>query len=216
MNNKTIAVFLNDTFLIKIIEDLASNNQEIVDLNIIDELSDLPKYSLIVTDIVTLKKIEGTLNKSQTILCIGEEDLFPRLNNINCDVSFLKVPFKFSELKQRAENIFSTLNAKKNTTKEFRHFSYNNKNRLLKRNKKNLIITEKENEIFNYLINNSKIYTTKEKLLNEIWNYKQNIDTHTLETHMYSLRKKIDTKLDLRNLIVYVEKKGYVINKDFL
>ena len=216
MNNKTIAVFLNDTFLIKVIEELAINNRDFVDISIINELSELPKYSLIVTDIVSFKKIEVNLKKTQTILCIGEDDLFSKISNINCDVSFLKVPFKFSDLKQRAENIFSTLNTKKITTKEFRHFSYDNKNRLLKRNNTNLIITEKENEIFNYLINNSEIFTTKEKLLNKIWNYKKNIDTHTLETHMYSLRKKIDAKLDLRNLIVYVEKKGYVINKDFL
>ena len=55
-----------------------------------------------------------------------------------------------------------------------------------------------------------------EKLLSEIWNYNKEIDTHTLETHMYSLRKKIDEKLQLKDLIIYKEKKGYVINGDFL
>ena len=39
---------------------------------------------------------------------------------------------------------------------------------------------------------------------------------HTLETHMYSLRKKIDDKLQLKDLIIYKEKKGYVLIVNFL
>ena len=87
---------------------------------------------------------------------------------------------------------------------------------MIKRNNKSLRITEKENEIFNFLISQTNKYVSREKLLSEIWNYNREIDTHTLETHMYSLRKKIDKKLELKDLIIYKEKKGYVINGDFL
>ena len=79
-----------------------------------------------------------------------------------------------------------------------------------------LRVTEKENEIFNFLISQKNDYVSRERLLIEIWNYNKEIDTHTLETHVYSLRKKIDEKLQLKDLIIYKEKKGYVINSDFL
>ena len=56
----------------------------------------------------------------------------------------------------------------------------------------------------------------KKDLLEQVWNYSQDIDTHTLETHIYSLRKKIENQLDLQNLINFSEKKGYYLNKEIL
>ena len=87
---------------------------------------------------------------------------------------------------------------------------------MIKCDNKSLRVTEKENEIFNFLISQKNDYVSREQLLSEIWNYNKEIDTHTLETHVYSLRKKIDEKLQLKDLIIYKEKKGYVINSDFL
>ena len=87
---------------------------------------------------------------------------------------------------------------------------------MIQSDNKNLRVTEKENEIFNFLILQNDKYVSREKLLSEIWNYNKEIDTHTLETHMYSLRKKIDDKLQLSDLIIYREKKGYAINRKFL
>ena len=56
----------------------------------------------------------------------------------------------------------------------------------------------------------------KKDLLEQVWNYSQDIDTHTLETHIYVLRKKIENQLDLQNLINFREKKGYYLNKEIL
>ena len=53
-------------------------------------------------------------------------------------------------------------------------------------------------------------------LLKKVWSYDDKIDTHTLETHIYSLRKKIDKILLLRNLIIFEENKGYFLNKKIL
>ena len=59
-------------------------------------------------------------------------------------------------------------------------------------------------------------YISKKVLLKEIWSYSDEIDTHTLETHIYSLRKKIAKNSTLKNLINFEEKKGYFLNKDLL
>ena len=216
MNNITIAILLSDIFLTKIFEEILKNHQDEFDFEIISNDRDISKYNVLITDAINLSKLKDNLSDKQKILCFGEKSNLFNLMHENSEISFLKVPFKFSELKERAENLFSSLNLSKSKTKQFKNFSYDNQNRLIKRNNKSLRITEKENEIFNFLILQTDNYVSREKLLSEIWNYDKDIDTHTLETHMYSLRKKIEEKLELKDLIIYREKKGYVINGDFL
>ena len=204
MNNITIAILLGDIVLTKIFEEISKSHK------------DHFKFKIIITDVINLRKLKDRLSSNYKILCIGEKNNFTNTVNENSEISFLRVPFKFSELKDRADNLFSSLKSEKNKIRQFKDFNYDNQNRLIKRNNKSLRVTEKENEIFNFLISQTNDYVSREKLLSEIWNYNKEIDTHTLETHMYSLRKKIDEKLQLKDLIIYKEKKGYVINGDFL
>ena len=71
-----------------------------------------------------------------------------------------------------------------------------------------------------YLLDHLKKYLWDNNLLKillkEIWSYSEGIDTHTLETHIYSLRKKIADNLTLKNLINFEEKKGYFLDKNIL
>ena len=76
--------------------------------------------------------------------------------------------------------------------------------------------TEKESQIFLCLINNARHSLKKRELLDLIWNYGEGIDTHTLETHIYSLRKKIDKGLNVKNAIRFEENKGYSLSKFLL
>ena len=216
MNNINIAILLSDVILIRIFEEIIKNYHDELKFEIIRNDDEISDYDVFITDGVNLRKLKDHTNDNHKILCIGEKNNFSNLSNKNLEISYLKVPFKFSELKERAENLFSSLNLSKSKTKQFKNFSYDSQNRLIKRNNKSLRITEKENEIFNFLILQTDNYVSREKLLSEIWNYDKDIDTHTLETHMYSLRKKIEEKLELKDLIIYREKKGYVINGGFL
>ena len=216
MNNTTIAILLNDVFLTRIFEDISKNHKDQFNFQIINNDDEIPDCNLFITDVSNLSKLKDRLSDNHKILCIGEKVNFTNLVNKNSEISFIKVPFKFSELKDRTENLFLSLRSAKSNIRQFKDFSYDNQNRLIQRNNKSLRVTEKENEIFNFLILQPSKYVSREKLLSEIWNYNKEIDTHTLETHMYSLRKKIDEKLQLKDFIIYREKKGYVINSDFL
>ena len=216
MNNITIAILISDIFLIKIFEEILKDHQDQFKFKIINNVDEISNYNVFITDVISLHKLKSISSKNHKILCVGEKNNFSNLMNENLEISFLKVPFKFSELKKRTENLLSSLKSEKDKIKKFKEFNYDNKNRLIQRNNKSLRVTEKENEIFNFLISQNNEYVTREKLLNKIWNYNNEIDTHTLETHMYSLRKKIDEKLELKDLIIYKEKKGYLINSDCL
>ena len=216
MNNTTIAILLNDIYLTKVLEEILKNYKDQIKFEILSDVNQISDYKVFITDVMFLNKLKDHLSNNHKILCIGEKNNFTNLTNEISEISFLKVPFKFSELIERAENLFSSLKLEKSNIRQFKEFDYDNQNRMIRRNNSILRVTEKENEIFNYLISQTSDYVTREKLLSEIWNYNKEIDTHTLETHMYSLRKKIDDQLHLKDFIIYKEKKGYIINSNFL
>jgi hypothetical protein len=77
-----------------------------------------------------------------------------------------------------------------------------------------LKLTEKEIEIILYL-NEAKIKHDVLDLQKNIWGYSSNIETHTVETHIYRLRKKINNKFGDKNLILS-HQDGYYIQKNKL
>ena len=94
----------------------------------------------------------------------------------------------------------------------FKDFSYSFQLNTIYTTKNSLYLTDKENEIFKLLIDNLDKIFSKKQLLSKVWSYNEDIDTHTLETHIYTLRKKIRKKLNLPNLIAH-EENGYCISQ---
>lgn len=96
----------------------------------------------------------------------------------------------------------------------FNKFIYDHVSRKIFNSEIELRLTEKENEIFSFLITKD-ISISKKILLKNIWNYNQHIDTHTLETHIYSLRKKLEEKLGVKEILEH-KNNGYFLNKKLL
>ncbi|MDA7780825.1 helix-turn-helix domain-containing protein [Candidatus Pelagibacter sp.] len=74
----------------------------------------------------------------------------------------------------------------------------------------NLKLTEKEIEVILYL-NNTKIKHNVADLQKNIWGYSADMETHTVETHIYRLRKKISDLFDDEKFILS-HKNGYFID----
>ena len=83
-----------------------------------------------------------------------------------------------------------------------------NSRNIFKSNRK-LKLTEKEIKIIMYLNKSSKPATTSE-LQNNVWGYQTKLETHTVETHIYRLRKKFLNFFDDDNFIIST-KDGYEI-----
>ena len=75
-----------------------------------------------------------------------------------------------------------------------------------------LKLTEKEVNTIIYLLRNNKPTSIKE-LQKIVWGYQSDIETHTVETHIYRLRKKIFNKFEDNNFLIS-KKDGYLINKN--
>ena len=88
-------------------------------------------------------------------------------------------------------------------------FKINMNSRILSYENKELSLTEKEAEIIIFL-NNSGVPVNINKLQENVWGYKNKLETHTVETHIYRLRKKIKETFDNDSFITSV-KLGYII-----
>ena len=78
------------------------------------------------------------------------------------------------------------------------------------RNEQKIRLTEKESAIVKFLYLASDSVVSRDTLLGEVWGYNVGVTTHTLETHVYRLRQKIEE--DPSNAVILVtEPKGYRI-----
>lgn len=62
-------------------------------------------------------------------------------------------------------------------------------------------LTEKEANILKYLYRAGGAVVPRETLLSEVWGYSAGVTTHTLETHIYRLRQKVDAEKGSRMLV---------------
>ena len=88
-------------------------------------------------------------------------------------------------------------------------YTLNLNSRIISSQKENLKLTEREIDIILFL-NEKKMPQTISSLQNEVWRYSNILETHTVETHIYRLRKKIKDKFDDDKFIISTEN-GYLI-----
>ena len=88
-------------------------------------------------------------------------------------------------------------------------YSIDTNSRLIKNTNESLKLTQREIQIILFL-NKSKSPQNIENLQKEVWGHNSNLETHTVETHIYRLRKKIFEKFKDNNFINST-KKGYAI-----
>ena len=69
-------------------------------------------------------------------------------------------------------------------------------------------LTEKETSILKYLFRAGDAVIGRDELLNEVWGYNSGVTTHTLETHVYRLRQKLEADPSNAQILV-TEPGGY-------
>ena len=89
------------------------------------------------------------------------------------------------------------------------NYSIDTNSRLIKYNSETLKLTQREIQIILFL-KQSKSPQNIESLQKKVWGHNSNLETHTVETHIYRLRKKISEKFKDNNFINST-KKGYTI-----
>ena len=126
---------------------------------------------------------------NQYILHNTPINIFKLVEKIN--IEFLKIQFSIQS-EVRVKNYTIDLNSREMLINNVR-----------------LKLTEKEINTITYLSKSSKPVSIDE-LQEKVWSYQNDIETHTVETHIYRLRKKILNKFNDKKFIIS-EKNGYQI-----
>ena len=116
-------------------------------------------------------------------------------------------PFRFAVLLARIRAQLRSHEASEDAVFTIGHYSFRPGAKLLvnERGSKTRL-TEKETAILRYLYRTGQKPVAREVLLQEVWGYNSGVTTHTLETHIYRLRQKIEK--DPSNAVLLVTEAG--------
>ena len=172
--------------------------------NILDEIKENFNFDLINSNQKNFDSLKNNLEKD--FLIISKE----KKNNLKNILILENNPISINKLIQIININF--LKNQFNYQSEITIGSYNLdlNSREISKNKLMLNLTERETNLIIFLKKSSKPVKI-EDLQKEVWGYGVELETHTVETHIYRLRKKIKEKFDDNNFLVSLPN-GYKIN----
>ena len=169
---------------------------------ILVEVIDNFDFELIDTKNFSKDDFDKKLNTNK-IPCIALESQKQKLENFinsNYVVYLNDLPIKISKLIEKINIKFLNLNFKSQSKISVKDYEIDLNARKIMRENKELKLTEREIEIILFLFDKN-IPKKVDDLQTEIWQQKIELETHTVETHIYRLRKKISDKFGDNNFI---------------
>ena len=121
----------------------------------------------------------------------------------------LKLPATINEINSIIESSVAKKEFNKNSSIKIKEFFLDKNEKKLIKNDNFIILTEKEIQLLELFLNNKKAIS-KKNILSLVWNYSSEADTHTVETHIYRLRKKINDNFSDDSFILN-NKEGYYL-----
>ena len=102
-------------------------------------------------------------------------------------------PIPIIKIIEKINLLFLKINYQLKSEIKVKQYILNLNDKTIKKDEKKIKLTEKELEIILFLSSNQKPQKTL-NLQKKIWKYKSDLETHTVETHIYRLRKKIENE----------------------
>jgi DNA-binding response OmpR family regulator len=122
---------------------------------------------------------------------------------------YVTKPFRFAVLLARIRAQLRQHEASEDAVFTIGPYTFRASSKLLLNPKGNKVrLTEKETSILRYLYRACEQPVPRETLLGDVWGYNSGVTTHTLETHIYRLRQKIE-KDAAAPVILITESRGY-------
>ena len=147
-----------------------------------------------------------SLNKKNDHLVIVKK----LVTNLNNQILVTSLPIKLSKLIEKLNIEFLKRNFHSQSELKIQKYNLDINSRELIFKEKKIKLTEKESNIILYISNSIKPVSIQDLQLN-VWGYHSDLETHTVETHVYRLRKKILATFD-DNDFIKSKKNGYQIN----
>ena len=173
--------------------------------NVLLELKDFFKFELFYQE----KEVDlPQQNKGKNYLVISNKKILSNIDNKNI-IILGELPIKILDLIEKININLLKLKYSYQSNFKIKEYKLDLNSRVISLKKKDLRLTEREIEIILFLNSKDKPQSI-DVLQREVWGYSENLETHTVETHVYRLRKKINETFDDSNFLVS-SKDGYKI-----
>ena len=181
--------------------------------DVINELKEHIGYKILKFDSKEIffdKFKSKTVSIENSILVVHEKDYNFFIKHVKEDqIIIFKPPVNFFTFIENLNVRFIQKKYQEQSNINVKDFFLDVNSRELKKDRLTLKLTEREIDMILYL-NNSKGPVSVETLEKEIWQHSSDLETHTVETHIYRLRKKIKAEFGNDDLIKS-NKDGYTI-----
>ena len=185
------------------------NNQKLI----IYEFDELYKILIEINNNVNLiiKKtskndIQDFISQPNTLILTQK-----KISSFDNQIVFNDFPISILKLLEKINTQFLKINFNNKSDIMIGSYKFNLNSREMSQSDLKLKLTEKEINSIIYLFNSKDIVKIDE-LQSKVWGYQPELETHTVETHIYRLRKKISEKFNDENFIL-TNKSGYEIVK---
>tara|TARA_B100001057_G_scaffold492701_1_gene585603 strand:- start:1756 stop:2319 length:564 start_codon:yes stop_codon:yes gene_type:complete len=171
---------------------------------ILSELENYLNFKIIKLDKNDLDKFQNK-NHENSIFITKE-----KIPNIDNQFIIEKMPLRLFDLVERLNIKFLKINYQGQSNHKVKDYIIDLNSKSFSKENKILKLTEKEISTILFLMRNQDPVSIKE-LQTKVWDHKSVLETHTVETHIHRLRKKIKEKFNDENFIIS-SKEGYFIN----
>ena len=226
-NSIRLLIFIQNINLRKNLIDCLSLNDEFMfhvstDLSGCATAAAEESYHILVTDISDLyvdlgksfEKIREKSNDLAVILLTPETDYLKEIEYLNQGVDcVMSASVKVSLIIARIKASMRWRKARGTGFAEIGPFEFDMETKTLSSEQsEDINVTNKEARILKYLLSRKGAIVSRTDLLRHVWGYNSSADTHTVETHIYRLRKKIGRFTDSKAIII-TEVGGYRLVK---
>ena len=167
--------------------------------NILEEIKDFLNFNVEYINLkeITKKDFENNIDfKNSLFLILNSEELkAEKILNPRNIIQLNSLPISLSKLIEKINVSSLKFNFQSQSKIEVKNYIIDINGRKITKDKSELKLTEREIEIILFLLN-KKLPQNVDALQTEIWKQKKELDTHTVETHIYRLRKKMSEKFD--------------------
>lgn len=208
MENTTILIVDDEARMRKLIKDfLAKKDFKTLEAEDGEKAIDIfeenkEKIGLILLDVMmpkldgwtVLRKIRSE-SKVPVIMLTARGEEQDELFGFELGVDeYISKPFSPKILVARIEAILKRINGEKKTIKEFDGIVIDDKGRTVTVDGKQIDLSLREYELLKYLLDNEKIALSRDKILNNVWNYDYYGDSRTIDSHIKKIRHKLGKK----------------------
>ena len=182
----------------------------------------MTEYDAVIMDIMmpkkdglfVLKQIRKEGNTTPVLFLTAKDSIEDRVLGLDSGANdYLVKPFSLEELRARIRAMLRVKSGSARNIISVADLNLDCSTQVVKRGDKEISLSAKEYALLEYLMRNTGIILSREKIENHIWNFDYEGGTNVVDVYIRYLRKKIDEGANVK-LIHTVRGRGYVLREE--